>query len=106
MDAPPIPSTEVAFEICSLLNLGPILNSSYGTLNLSKLYVPFVDDARTGTKPPGEPPRGAPHRNPVAGALQVALPIQVCVQAMAGPLFRPRHPQEVPADLVRLLLQR
>uniref|UniRef100_A0A8R7K4K7 F-box protein At3g26010-like beta-propeller domain-containing protein n=2 Tax=Triticum urartu TaxID=4572 RepID=A0A8R7K4K7_TRIUA len=51
-----------------------------------------------------EPPRGRPRGDPFASALQVPLPLQVRVQAVARPLLRPEHPQEVATDPLRLLL--
>jgi hypothetical protein len=46
---------------------------------------PFVEEA--GSSARGEPPRRRPHRHPVAGALQVALPLQVRLQGVARPVL-------------------
>jgi hypothetical protein len=50
-------------------------------------------------------PRGPRRRDPLQGALQLALPLQVRLQIMARPLLRPCSPKEVAPDPLRLLLQ-
>lgn len=83
---------------------------SHHTFLLNESSLPFVEeeeaDARARAAARGGPLRRRHHRDPVAGALQVALPLQVRVQAVARPLLPTRHLQEVTADPVRPLLLR
>ena len=55
------------------------------------IFAPGIKEGTSGTGRRGgrrgELPGGHPHGDPFTGALQLAMPLQVCVQAVACPLL-------------------
>lgn len=104
----------MASEVCSHPPSNPRSRSWYWEPeSLNGLFIPILEReeeeteacAAGGRGSNGELSGGRSHGDPVTGALQVVVPLQVCVQRVARRLLLLPHPQEVAAGHVRLLLQ-